>query len=848
MHDRSTVMPLAGGEAGVPVVFRRALFFILVTLTSLSLLVLAGMVLWHDGFDAFDVLMLALFAATLPWQATGLWNSTFGFFVMRFARDPIAVLFPGARVREDEAVTTKTAILICIRNEMPERVIRNLATLAAGLSAAGVSKVFRVYVLSDTTDPAFAALEDQRFGELASKGADGVPVVYRRRATNAGFKAGNIRDFCERWGAEFDFALILDADSFMSADAVLRLVRIMERNPKLGILQSLVVGLPSTSAFARLFQFGMRLGMRSYTIGSAWWQADCGPYWGHNAIIRLAPFIAHCQLPDLSANGRQLQILSHDQIEAVLMRRAGYEVRVLPLEQPSWEENPATLIEFIRRDLRWCHGNMQYWRLLGLPGIKFTSRYQLAFAIMMFLGSPGWIGLLVVGTAFAAVSPSAADHFRTHAGAALLGLTFAMCHWPKLVTFAHIMSRAKERAPFGGALRFVASMMCETVFSTLLAPIVWFAHTMFLTRLPFGRSAQWGTQLRDDHRVPVSTALRLLWPQTTLGIGAVVVLACTHPAAIPYALPLAAGLGLSIPLSVISAMPKVGAALVRIGIGRLPEETVTPSSLQALALPALTTARSRSMRRVGRMFDALRTARGVARSLRIYYCDRRRREAMDRLYARFVAPGSLVFDVGAHVGDRVAAFRRLKARVVAFEPQPALARTLKVLFGGNDGVVIESVALGSFIGHIDFRLNLDNPTVSTASNDFVAAAKGARGWDKQAWTRSVQVPITTLDSMIARYGMPSFIKIDVEGFEADVLCGITQPVAALSFEFTTIQRNVGLAAIDRCIALGLQSFNAALGESQTFVFGDWQSVDTIRRWLIGLPDVANSGDIYAVRE
>ena len=591
MHDRSTVRPIAGGESGVPVAFRRALFFILVAITSLAMLLLAGVVLWHGGFDPIDYVMLALFAATLPWQATGFWNSTFGFFVMSFARDPVAALFPSARVREDQEVTTKTAILICIRNEVPERVIRNLATLAAGLSKAGVSKFFRIFVLSDTTDPATVAMEDHWFGALASKGADGVPVVYRRRTINAGFKSGNIRDFCERWGAEFELALILDADSFMSADTLLRLVHIMQRNPNLGILQSLVLGLPSTSAFARLFQFGMRLGMRSYTIGSAWWQADCGPYWGHNAIIRLAPFIAHCQLPDLSTNGRQMHILSHDQIEAVLMRRAGYEVRVLPLEQSSWEENPATLVEFIRRDLRWCHGNMQYWRLLRLPGIKFTSRYQLAFAIMMFLGSPGWIGLLVAGTAVAAISPTAANHFRAHAGVMLLGLTFAMWHWPKLVTFAHVVSRAKERDPFGGALRFIASTICEIVFSTLLAPIMWFAHTMVLARLPFRRSAKWGTQLRDDHRVPVSTALGLLWPQSVLGIGVIVVLACTHPAAIPYALPLAAGLALSIPLAVISAMPNVGAALLRVGIGRLPEETVTPSSLQALALPALTTER-----------------------------------------------------------------------------------------------------------------------------------------------------------------------------------------------------------------------------------------------------------------
>ena len=153
---------------------------------------------------------------------------------------------------------------------------------------------------------------------------------------------------------------------------MLRLVRIMQANPTLGILQTLVIGLPSTSAFARLFQFGMRLGMRSYTLGAAWWQGDCGPYWGHNAILRLAPFTAHCRPADVAGGRRRSSghILSHDQVEAALMRRAGYEVRVLPVEGMSWEENPPTLIEYIRRDLRWCQGNMQYWRLAGLAGTE----------------------------------------------------------------------------------------------------------------------------------------------------------------------------------------------------------------------------------------------------------------------------------------------------------------------------------------------------------------------------------------------------------------------------------------------------------------------------------------------
>ena len=247
------------------------------------------------------------------------------------------------------------------------------------------------------------------------------------------------------------------------------------------------------------------------------------------------------------------------------------------------------------------------------------------------------------------------------------------------------------------------------------------------------------------------------------------------------------------------------------------------------------------------MFEGLRIARGVARSLFIYYGNRRHGPAMDRLYARFVQPGDLVFDIGAHVGDRVAAFRRLGARVVAAEPQPALVRTLKILYGRDAGVTIDPVAVGRTAGTVELKLNIDNPTVSTASDDFVAAARGARGWDGQAWTGRVAVPMTTLDALIARHGAPAFMKIDVEGFEAEALAGLTHPPPALSFEFTTIQRAVAFAALERCVALGFDRFDAALGESQTLVHGAWRAADEMRRWLADLPDDANSGDIYAVR-
>jgi FkbM family methyltransferase len=247
------------------------------------------------------------------------------------------------------------------------------------------------------------------------------------------------------------------------------------------------------------------------------------------------------------------------------------------------------------------------------------------------------------------------------------------------------------------------------------------------------------------------------------------------------------------------------------------------------------------------MRQILRTARGMLRSLRIYYGDAPRRAAMRQLYAHFLKSGDLAFDIGAHVGDRVAAFRALGARVVALEPQPALARLIRLLTAFDRNVTVVAAAVGRSAGTMELMLNIDNPTVSTLSADFVRAARGAAGWEGQAWTKTVQVPVVTLDELIARHGLPAFAKIDVEGYEAEALAGLSRPIPALSFEFTTIQRDVAAACIARCAALGYEKFDAALGESQSLLLGDWQSAEAISGWLAQLPHAANSGDIYAVR-
>ncbi len=553
---------------------RPALFFTLVGLTIAGFLWLAVIALAPGGFGLLDFILVALFAMTLPWFVIGFWNATIGFLIMRFARDPVAAVLPVADgVKDGGPIVASTAILLCIRNEPMERVAGLLSPLLDRLATSGCADRFHFYVLSDTNKPDIAAAEQSHFAAMASKWCGRVGLTYRRRPSNIGYKAGNIRDFCERWGRQHDLAVILDADSAITVELVLKLVRIMQADARIGILQSLVIGMPSASPFARIFQFGMRLGMRSYTLGSAWWQGDCGPFWGHNAIVRIAPFTACCELPVLDEGALvKGHILSHDQIEAVLMRKAGYEVRVLAEEGSSFEQNPPTLLEFLRRDLRWCQGNMQYWQFLKAPGLLPVSRYQLLLAILMFLGSPAWIGAFLIASAAVATAPTPSDFMRADAGIALLCLILAMWFAPNIATVIDVLARPKLCRLFGGSIRFAASFILTVVFVLLLAPISWVSHSLFLGRLLFGRTMIWGAQLRDDHAVPWLLAVEHLWPQTLLGLAPVLLIAATAPSALPYALLIAAGPLLAIPLAVVTASPAVGRALIAAGIDRVPEE------------------------------------------------------------------------------------------------------------------------------------------------------------------------------------------------------------------------------------------------------------------------------------
>jgi membrane glycosyltransferase len=559
---------------------RRALFSLLSVATIVWLGWWLAKILAVDGFGVLDFLMVVAFFTNAPWIVIGFWNSVFGFWLLHGTRDPLTSVLPAAADRrEKEPVHVRVAILMTVRNEEPARAAARLRTVRASLDRTGFGDKFDYFVLSDSNRPGVIAEEEAAFAEWRKEFSNPDRMVYRHREKNTGFKAGNVRDFCERWGSKYEIMIPLDADSLMTGASILRLVRIMQATPKLGILQSLVVGMPSPSFFARVFQFGMRHAMRSFTTGSAWWHADCGPFWGHNAAVRIAPFTEHCKLPDLPGKPPfGGHILSHDQIEAIMMRKAGYEVRVLPEEEGSYEENPPALPDFMVRDLRWCQGNLQYFKLVGLPELP-TGRFNILFAIQMFIGVAGLI-LFIVLAALSAVLWPANVAFPTGSALALYLVWLFMYFTPKFAGLADAIIRSPRH--YGGMGRLLGGGALETVFTFLLVPISMVGQTIFMVALAFGKMVHWDAQRRDRYRLQWSEALKVLWPHTLFGAAIFLLLLVGNPAAIPWFLPFLTGLLLSVPFAVFTASPELGAWGVRMKLCGIPEEFEPLPEIEAL--------------------------------------------------------------------------------------------------------------------------------------------------------------------------------------------------------------------------------------------------------------------------
>jgi membrane glycosyltransferase len=562
---------------------RRQIVFALNAVTYAAMLWVAARVLGTGGWTWVDVVLFACFALGTPWTVLGFCNALIGLWLLHLRKDALVQVAPYA-LAGDQArpIRIKTAVFMTLRNEDPGRAILRLKTVKASIDATGEGATFSYFVLSDTNNPALAAAEEKAIEAWQATDPDRVRIVYRRRAENKAFKAGNVHDFCERWGRDFTLMLPLDADSLMAGPEIVRMVRMMQAHPKIGILQSLVVGMPSASGFARIFQFGMRHGMRSYTMGQAWWVGDCGPFWGHNALVRIKPFHEQCGLPILPGKPPLGgHVLSHDQVEATLMRRAGYEVRVLPEERGSWEENPPTMLEFAQRDVRWCQGNMQYTKLLGLPGLYPMSRFQLLWAILMFAGIPAWTLMIALLPAAAYQSRGIPD-FPVNLAIGLYITFFTMYLMPKIAGLLDAMLTRGGVARYGGWLRFITGAAIELVFSFLQGAVSTIRTSIFMIGLLFGKSVVWGGQSRDAQRLSWEAAAWVLWPQTLFGILVCGALLAIAPAVFWWSLPLTAGYLLAIPFAVLTADPRFGKALQWLGVCGIPEDFDTPGEVNAV--------------------------------------------------------------------------------------------------------------------------------------------------------------------------------------------------------------------------------------------------------------------------
>lgn len=562
---------------------RRWIMAVLNVATHVTLAAVMARIFAAGGWTAVDVIAFVCFLIASPWTVLGFWNAVIGLGLIVFARDPLARVAPLAPRAGERPIEIRTAVLMTIRNEDPVRAFAHFRAVKASLDRTAFADRFAYFILSDTSKADVAAAEEVAVDAWRRESGSVGEIIYRRRADNTGYKAGNLRDFCARWGNDYELMLPLDADSLMSAEAVVDMVRIMQCHPRLGILQSLVVGMPSSSAFARIFQFGMRHGMRVYTMGSAWWTGDCGPFWGHNALVRIAPFSTHCDVPLLSGKPPMGgHVLSHDQVEAALMRRAGYEVRVLPVECGSWEENPPTVHEFMERDLRWCLGNLQYLKLLNVPGLLPISRFQLAWAILMFVGLPAWT-LMIALLPFAVAESGRADDYPGDLAASLYVVFLAMYLMPKFAGVLDVIVTRGGIGRYGGPLRFAASVVIELVFSLLQGAISTFRTTLFMIGLAFGKaSVGWSGQARDAHRLPWRIAFEEMWPQLVFGIYVCGSLLLLSPLVLAWASPMLAGYLLAVPFAVWTASPALGRWLAAGRICAIPEEFDPPAVIAAL--------------------------------------------------------------------------------------------------------------------------------------------------------------------------------------------------------------------------------------------------------------------------
>ncbi|HSI85291.1 MAG: glucans biosynthesis glucosyltransferase MdoH [Candidatus Methylacidiphilales bacterium] len=573
---------------------RRAVFLGLAGIVTLAGSTLAVQSLGKEGWLWSEWLALPIFVLLFAQLATGWAISILGFAGL-ISRKPYNIL-DVAKIAEEAGAAggapkqlPPTALLFPVYNENMDRVIAGIEKMWQSLEKTGSAASFDVFILSDSNKADAWVAEEWAWFRFCSKWNAFGRVFYRHRHPNIHGKSGNIADFCRNWGQGYRYMIVFDADSIISGREMVRLVQAMEAKPSIGIIQTLPRLVLGTTLFRRFLQFTTSIAGGLFATGTNYWQLSCGSYWGHNAIVRVAPFMAFCDLPELPATAGKSHILSHDTVEAALMRKAGYEVWIACDAEESYEEGPPHLTDALKRDRRWCQGNLQHIWFLFARDINFANRLHIFFGLMGYLGSPLWLVLLILTWISGAMRVSGNPFLdglrdeivdRPVAPAwQLLGLTLVLLFMPKVISFIVHLDDSRK---FGGFIRMSISWFADAFLSMLFAPVLMLFHTRFVIEIMLGRKVAWLTQNRDDQGLTLGESLLTYGWVSALGVGAAVATWFYVPDSFWWFMPLFAGWMAAVPLAWLTSHEGISTRAMKWRIFATPEEIEMPEVLKGL--------------------------------------------------------------------------------------------------------------------------------------------------------------------------------------------------------------------------------------------------------------------------
>jgi membrane glycosyltransferase len=551
-------------------------------------------VLPQQGATWLEFAIVMFFGALFGWISIGFWTALLGFVTLVGRRDRFAITRLDPADGGDFQPQGRTAIVMPICEEPVDRVLAGLKAIYRSLERAGHVQQFDFFILSDSSDPSTWVKEEAAWAGWCRSLGRFDRIFYRRRRVRLKRKSGNVADFCRRWGRQYPYMIMLDADSVMAGETLVRLVQMMERHPEVGMIQTAPTAVNRRSLFARVQQFASRVYGPMFAAGLHFWQLGDGQYWGHNTIIRVAAFMAHCALPRLPGKPPLGgEIMSHDFVEAALMGRAGWTLWLAYDLPGSYEEVPSTLLEEMKRDRRWCQGNLQHLRLLFTEGLFGAHRALFLNGVLSYVSALLWFAFLTLSTAEAVQNALREPEYFPHGRSLfpewpiwrpdwafyLMAVTGMILFLPKLLSVCLISFREHRSAAYGGSGKLVASVLLEIVLSSLLAPIRMVFHSRFVLQNLLGRTVAWRSQGREDAETGWAEAIRYHGLDTLLASAWGLGLYWLNPGYFWWLTPIIGALILAIPTSVLASRVRLGDRARAFGLFLIPEETAPPPEL-----------------------------------------------------------------------------------------------------------------------------------------------------------------------------------------------------------------------------------------------------------------------------